>query len=104
MARDDIEWGQPRPPKPKPLTEAQIPGMTRRELYDLVEPAVEYYQRSPRWPHLPADQEAQYDAFWRIFHRYFRPEDIVGAALAYVQVGRDDYWQEPAIPIQPAST
>jgi hypothetical protein len=78
--------------------------MTRQELFDIVTPAVEYYQRSPRWPNLSPKQLAEYQAFMRIFSMYFRPGDVVTAALDLLRDGYDDYWTGLAVPVEASGT
>lgn len=88
-----------RPPRPRPLDESRISAMTRRELLDIVLPACEHYQMSPRWPSLTPKQEAEYEAWYRILRKYFRPGDVVGATLTYVQTGESGYWEALAVPV-----
>lgn len=95
-----IEANGPRPPSPRRLLgEAQIRAMTRRALLDVVLPACEHYQQSPRWPHLTPKQEAEYEAWFGILRTYFRPGDLIGATLTYVQGGGNTWWDEPATPV-----
>jgi hypothetical protein len=96
-----IQWGNPRPPRPGALpTAAQIAGMTRTQLFDLVAPAVEHYQRAPR--RLTDRQEAEYQAWWRLFRTYFEPGACVGAALLYLETGDNAFWNGTPVPMEGA--
>ena len=97
----EVDWGHPRPPRPGALPTAdQIAAMTRAELFAVAAPAVEHYLRAPRA--LTSKQQAEYDAWWKLFRTYFRPDDAIGATRQYVESGHDRYWTGRPSPVQGA--
>ena len=94
----EVDWGHPRPPRPGQLpTTDQIAAMTRTELFDIASAAVEYYQRAPRA--LTTKQNAEYEAWWKLFRTYFSPGDAIDATRRYVESGHDLYWSGRPTPV-----
>ncbi|GAA4475289.1 hypothetical protein [Phytohabitans houttuyneae] len=95
----EVDWGHPRPPRPgAPPTEGQVAAMTRAELFAVASAAVEHHQRSPRA--LTPKQQAQYDAWWKLFRTYFSPSDAIDATRRYVESGHDSYWTGRPTPVE----